>query len=277
MLIIQTTETDVHKNLAVEEWLLENAPSVPVLFLYVNSPCVVIGKNQNPWRECRLSEMKTDGVPMARRISGGGAVVHDDGNLNVSVIVSRTSYDEQKQYELISRALKQFGINAEKLGKNSLAVCGKKFSGQAFCMRRDRVLHHGTLLVNSNLNRLRRYLGAEINEIETKAVASIPSPVENLSAVAPALTIKKLSAALIETFIEMYSAGKTPAFWSEQNFPSLDSLTEKNKSDEWLFSRTPRFTVQLNGETLHVENGRVINHPDSPWFHATLQAMSIVL
>ncbi len=181
MLIVQSKSTDVYRNLAVEEWLLENAPHLPVLLLYINSPCVVIGKNQNPWRECRLSLMEKDKVPLARRISGGGAVYHDEGNLNVSVIVPRTQYREEKQYELIFETLETFGIQASKLRKNSLAVNGKKFSGQAFCFRSDRVLHHGTLLVNSDLQRLGRYLGSEITGIETKAVASIPAEVMNLA------------------------------------------------------------------------------------------------
>jgi lipoate-protein ligase A len=181
MLIVTTDNRDIYRNLAVEEWLLENTPHLPVLLLYVNSPCVVIGKNQNPWRECRLSLMEKEGVPLARRISGGGAVYHDEGNLNFGVIVPRTEYHEAKQYELIFQTLEKFGIKASKLRKNSLAVDGLKFSGQAFCFRGQHVLHHGTLLVNSDLDRLNRYLGSELEDIETKAVASVPSDVMNLS------------------------------------------------------------------------------------------------
>jgi lipoate-protein ligase A len=207
-MVFQSDCRDVYRNLAMEEWLLDNAPELPVLVLYVNSPCVVIGKNQNPWRECRLSLMEKEGVPLARRISGGGAVYHDAGNLNVGVIVSRTKYVEEKQYELIFQTLEKFGIKGSRLGKNSLAVNDLKFSGQAFCYRRDRVLHHGTLLVNADLARLGRYLGPEVDGIETKAVASVPAKVANLSAFASGLTVGKLTAALIKTFQMLYAPGE---------------------------------------------------------------------
>ena len=206
MLIVQSKSTDIYRNLAIEEWLLDHAEGRgEILFLCVNSPCVVIGKNQNPWRECRLSLMKKEGVPLARRISGGGAVYHDEGNLNVGLIVPRTEYREEKQYELILKTLEKFGIKAAKLRENSLAVDGKKFSGQAFCFRGDRVLHHGTLLINSDLKRLGRYLGSEVEGIETKAVASVPAQVANLSSFAPGLTVEALFAALIEQFQIMYA------------------------------------------------------------------------
>jgi len=190
VLIVTTENRDIYHNLALEEWLLDHADGrAPVLFLFVNSPCVVIGKNQNPWRECRLSLMEKESVPLARRVSGGGAVYHDEGNLNIGVIVPRTEYREEKQYELVFQTLEKFGIKASKVRKNTLAAGGKKFSGQAFCFRRQHVLHHGTLLVSSDLKRLGRYLGPELDGIETKAVASVPSEVMNLSEAAPGLTV----------------------------------------------------------------------------------------
>lgn len=260
MIILATDSRDVYRNLAVEEWLLEHSPRLPVLFLCVNDPCVVIGKNQNPWRECRLSLMEKEGVVLARRISGGGAVYHDAGNLNVSVIVPRTQYVEDRQYELIFQCLEKFGINASRVRKNSLAVDGLKFSGQAFCHRRDRSLHHGTLLVNSDLNRLGRYLGADIEGIETRAIASVPAEVANLSQFAPDLTVEKLSVALIETFQEFYKVpniGKTEIPERE-----LLPIIGKNSSQDWKLGHTPGFVFQ----NLEVEKGRIINLPNQPWF-----------
>ena len=264
MLIVQSKSTDVYRNLAVEEWLLDHAPRLPVLFLYVNDPCVVIGKNQNPWRECRLSLMEKEGVALARRISGGGAVYHDSGNLNVSVIVPRTEYIEQKQYDLIFQTLETFGIKSSKVRKNSLAVDGKKFSGQAFCHRRERTLHHGTLLVNADLARLGRYLGPELDGIETKAIASIPAEVANL----PGLTIENLSAALIETFKGMYEGGGVWACWSDEEILEEELLPSigKNSSKDWKLGHTPRFEVTLNGEKLTVEKGRMTHVEGNPSF-----------
>ncbi len=252
MLIVRTKNTDVYRNLATEEWLLENAPALPVLFLYVNDPCVVIGKNQNPWRECRLSLMNKEGVALARRVSGGGAVYHDAGNLNVSVIVSRTEYREEKQYELILQTLEDLGIQGSNIRKNSLVINGKKFSGNAFCHRRARTLHHSTQLVNCDLARLGRYLGPELEGIETKAIASVPAEVANL----PELTIEKFSTAITDTFIKMYGNGLVD-HWNDENISEEEVLpmVGRNSSDGWKFEHTPRFCVTINGEKITVKNG----------------------
>ncbi len=232
--------------------------------------------------------MERDGVSLARRISGGGAVYHDAGNLNVGVIVPRTEYREEKQYELILRTLEKFGITASKLRKNSLAVDGKKFSGQAFCFRGQHVLHHGTLLVNSDLKRLGRYLGSEIEGIETKAVASVPAEVANLVSFAPELTVEKLSAALIEMFRKMYglrpvgayapegsggssfakaSADRVVEYGSDADIlEKTGAATQLLSSNDWKLCHTPRFQVTISGQTLDVEKGRVANLDDNPLF-----------
>lgn len=274
MLIVQSQSTDVYRNLAVEEWLLDHAEGRgPILFLCVNSPCVVIGKNQNPWRECRLSLMEKAGVPLARRISGGGAVYHDAGNLNVGVIVPRTEYREEKQYELIFQALEKFGIKASKLRKNSLAVNGKKFSGQAFAFRGQHVLHHGTLLVHSDLDQLGRYLGSEIAGIETKAVASVPAEVMNLAEASPSLTLKKLSDTLAEEFKRMYAGarecGGVEVCGCGSNGELL-SIIGRLSSNDWKLNHTPRFQVTVRGQTLEVEKGHITNFEEYPLFEAWL-------
>jgi len=268
MLIVTTENCDIYRNLAVEEWLIDHAPQLPLFFLYVNEPCVVIGKNQNPWRECRLSLMGTEGVPLARRISGGGAVYHDAGNLNVSVIVPRTEYREDKQYELIFQTLEKFGIKASKVRKNTLAVGDKKISGQAFCFRGERVLHHGTLLVNADLSRLGRYLGPEIEGIETKAVASVPAQVANLSSFEPGLTIAKLSAALIETFRGMYGSGIVE-HWNDGMIPAEELLPiiGKHSSRDWKLGHTPKFTFR----GVEVEKGSITNLEGNPLFEEWLK------
>ncbi|MEI7851301.1 MAG: lipoate--protein ligase family protein [Kiritimatiellales bacterium] len=269
MLIVTTDNRDIYRNLAVEEWLLDHADRHgPVLFLCVNSPGVVIGKNQNPWRECRLSLMEKEGVPLARRISGGGTVYHDEGNLNFGVIVPRTEYREEKQHELIFQTLEKFGIKASKLRKNSLAVDGLKFSGQAFCFRGQHVLHHGTLLVNSDLDRLNRYLGSELEGIETKAVASVPSEVMNLMDAAPGLTVEKLSDALTETFRGMYGKDGRVEGWKGGRVPEVELLPMIGRlsSEDWKLNHTPRFQVTINSQMLEVEKGLITNLDGNPLF-----------
>ncbi len=265
MLIVRSQSTDVYRNLALEEWLLDHAQGRgPILFVCLNDPCVVIGKNQNPWRECRLTLMEAEGVPLARRVSGGGAVYHDPGNLNVGVIVPRTEYIEQKQYDLIFQTLETFGINASKAGKNSLAVEGRKISGQAFCFRAQHVLHHGTLLVDADLRRLGRYLGPDVEGIATKAVASVPATVANLSQFAPELTVETLSTALIEQFEGLYGSAGAVEYGSDELVPEdeLLPMIGKNSSNGWKLCHTPRFTFR----GLEVEKGRVANRVGNPLF-----------
>lgn len=263
MWIVRTEKTGVYQNLAAEEWMLNHAPVLPVLFLYVNAPCVVIGKNQNPWRECRLSLMQKEKVLPARRISGGGAVYHDPGNLNISVITDRIHYQEEKLYDLILATLAEFKISADRIRKNSLAIDGNKFSGHAFCFRGNRVMHHGTLLIHSDLDRLNRYLTPEISDIQTKAVSSVPSRVMNLQDAVPSLAMKSLSDALAHTFEKMYGEGGSAVYKTKEHFPEkeINPLAERNSSAEWIFCHTPRFKVSLQGEMLEVKNGRIM-HPD---------------
>ena len=165
-------------------WLWKNSSWRAVtrqFFLCVNDPCVVIGKHQNPWLECDLNWMAAEGIPLRRRISGGGTVVHDAGNLNVGLILPRSDYCEADAFEVFLVALISLGIPARRRGRSAIIADGKKISGQAFCYRGSRVLHHGTLLLDSDLDRLQRALQPAGWEMETHAVASEPATVGNLN------------------------------------------------------------------------------------------------
>jgi len=255
MLIVESQSLDVYRNLAIEEYLMEHATGHgPVLFLWRSGCAVVMGKNQNPWRECRLDRMREAGVPLARRISGGGTVYHDAGNLNYCVIVDRTEYREEQAYEMIFQALGHFGIRAEKTGKSNLSVDGLKFSGNAFCFRKGRALHHGTLLLNTDLERLNRYLGSMFERIETHAIRSAPAEVMNLG-----LDVSELSVALRDSF-QFHYGQETVVRWSEDDLDAaqLESLTEKQSCDSWKYGATPRFFVDKNEIRLEVVKGEVI-------------------
>lgn len=256
MLIVESQSLDVYRNLAIEEYLMEKMIGRgPLLFLWRSGCAVVVGKNQNPWRECRLDLMRDEGVPLARRISGGGAVYHDEGNLNYCVITDRTEYREEQAYEMVLNALESCGIRAEKTGKSNLSVEGRKFSGNAFCFRKGRALHHGTLLLNTNLEQLNRYLGSMFDGIETRAVASVPAKVTNLG-----LRLEKVSAALAESFCLQYG-DEEPLRWQESDHdePALQALVERHVSDDWKYGATPKFSMEWNGRRLEVAKGRVVH------------------
>jgi lipoate-protein ligase A len=254
MLIVQSNSKDIYRNLAIEEYLMEHATELgPVLFLWQSDCAVVLGKNQNPWRECRLDLMREESVPLARRISGGGTVYHDAGNLNYCVIVERTGYREEQAYELIFRSLDTFDIQVEKTGKSNLCANGLKFSGNAFCFRKGRALHHGTLLLHTDLDRLNRYLGSMFDSIETHAIRSVPAEVGNLN-----LTVEDVSTRLLHSFEHFYEQDRL-VHWTEMDLDqaALSVLEEKHRSFAWQFGATPRFTINWEGQQIEVEKGRV--------------------
>jgi len=264
MLIVQSSSQDVYRNLAIEEYLMEHVVDRgPVLFLWQSDCAVVMGKNQNPWRECRLDLMRKEGVPLARRLSGGGTVYHDVGNLNYGVIVDRTEYHEEQAYEMVMRALETFSVQAEKTGKSNLSVNGLKFSGNAFCFRKGRALHHGTLLLDTDLKRLNRYLGSIFGPIETHAIRSVPAEVANLN-----LEVDVVSAALQDSFQFVYGDGQIDRLLEcDIEKSTLQTLIEKQESDGWKYGATPKFTIERQGHRLEVVKGVVVSAKGSQSDH----------
>jgi lipoate-protein ligase A len=255
MLIVQSQSLDVYRNLAIEEYLMDRVRGCgPILFLWQSESAVVMGKNQNPWRECRLDLMVRDGVPLARRVSGGGTVYHDVGNLNYCVITGREEYCECDAYHMVFKALEPFGIKAEKTGMSNLSVDGFKFSGNAFAFRKGRALHHGTLLLNADMQRLGRYLGPMIAGIETHAIASVPAPVANLG-----LDVEEAKDALRAGFLDVYGPGEAGR-WDENDLDAgeLALLGARHLEDSWLYGATPRFTLEAGGEVLEIVKGTVL-------------------
>jgi len=167
-----TVETlDPWHNLAVERVLFESSlfesfagPEGPesdaahALLVWRNSPCVVIGRHQNPWVECDLAKMAAAAVPLVRRVSGGGAVYHDPGNTNFTFFGTDATYDLDRQFTVVIMALESLGISARRNKRNDILVDDRKISGNAFRHTKGRSLHHGTLLVSADLNELTAYL-----------------------------------------------------------------------------------------------------------------------
>lgn len=150
------------------------------LFLWQNAHTVVIGKNQNPWRECNVEAIKRDGIYLARRISGGGAVYHDMGNLNFTFIARDDLFDIERQTDVILLACRLLGINAAKTGRNDLTVSGKKFSGHAYFSSGGYNYHHGTIMMDVVPDDLSKYLNVPAAKLKSKGVESVRSRVTNL-------------------------------------------------------------------------------------------------
>ena len=203
--VIETAQCDPYHNLALEKALFDHVRDKEmILYLWQNEKTVVIGRNQSAHNECNLSALKEDGGVLARRLSGGGAVYHDTGNLNFTFLSHEENFDTAKQNEVLLCALKKFGLPAEISGRNDLLIQGKKFSGHAYLHHNRHAMHHGTIMLNVNTDALARYLNVSLLKLRDKHVASVRSRVINLKEILPSLTVKMLKEALKEAFAEVY-------------------------------------------------------------------------
>lgn len=181
MLIIQNNNTNPYFNLALEEYLLKNF-NQDCFMLWQNEPCVVVGKNQNILDEINEDFIKKNNIKVARRISGGGAVYHDLGNLNFTFIINDTQNDLRNYKKFLTpiiEALTNLGIKAEMSERNDLLIDGLKFSGNAQYKHKNRLLHHGTILFSSDLNTVRAALKTDVNK-SGRWVKSVSSSITNV-------------------------------------------------------------------------------------------------
>jgi len=238
--VYQTYGVDPYQNLAIEKYLLDSVgPNECILYLWQNQNTVVIGRNQNAWLECRTTLLEEEGGLLARRLSGGGAVFHDLGNLNFTFLVSKDNYDVDRQLSVIRRACALAGIATEKSGRNDLLAGGSKFSGNAFYQIGQNAYHHGTLLIDVDMDKLSRYLSPSKAKLEAKGVSSVRSRVINLKELAPGLTCDKMRELMVRGFEEVYGLRARPLTLDESQFAEA---AKKNASWEFLYGTPLPFT-----------------------------------
>lgn len=233
MKLIILESTNPHYNLAVEEYLFDEYTD-DVIMLWQNAPTVVIGRNQNAFAEINTDYTEKNGILVARRISGGGAVYHDLGNVNYTFISKKS--DEGIDFKTFTQpiidALASMGIHASLSGRNDIEVNGKKISGNAQHVKGNRVLHHGTLLFNSDLTVLTNALNVDPEKIKSKAIKSTRSRVINISELINAhITVKEFINTIGDYIITKYNAKKIDI----PNNDKIAELTKRNKSREWLY------------------------------------------
>lgn len=245
LFIYQGTSFDPHYNLAVEKRLLESVEAgCCILYLWQNQNTVVIGKNQNAWVECRTSLLESEGGRLARRLSGGGAVFHDVGNLNFTFLVKDEDYDVDRQLSVIQAACAYAGIAAEKSGRNDLLADGRKFSGNAFYHQGGNAYHHGTLMIEVDKDKLQRYLSPSKAKLEAKGVASVRSRVVNLSELAPGLSCDGMRELMVQAFEAVYGYSAQPITLSPADLDIIEKDRQINGSWEHLYGAKLPFSFQ---------------------------------
>lgn len=266
--IYDTTCTDPYRNIATEKFLLENVePGSCVLYLWQNAHTVVIGRNQNAWLECRTELLTQEGGHLARRLSGGGAVYHDMGNLNFTFLVCDEDYDVDRQLSVIQTACRKLGIEAVKSGRNDLLADGCKFSGNAFYHSQGKAYHHGTLLVSADMDKLSRYLTPPKAKLEAKGVSSVRSRVTNLQNLCPGLTCAGLKESLIEAFGEVYGGTPKKFMLNAAARTQIQADAQMLSGWDWLYGKPLPFSFSCEEKfdwgyirlQLQVEGGTILH------------------
>jgi lipoate-protein ligase A len=249
LILVVSPQGNPYWNVAVENYLVaRTGRDEVVMYLWKNRRTVVIGQNQNPFAECNVDMLRADGGYVMRRTTGGGAVYHDDGNINFSFVAPYDLYDQQRQFAVICEALRGFGLDAELSGRNDLLCNGRKFSGNAFSKGEHNRLHHGTILIKGNIDDLLRYLKVRPAKLHKHGVASVQSRVVNLSELAD-ITSDNIVPHLVSAFEKIYD-GKAEELPFDEiiGLPEVRELYNKFSSEEWLYGKWRTFTATRSGQ-----------------------------
>ena len=246
MRYLRNTHTNPYYNMAFDEFCLESLNiDEPVFFLWQNRPSVIIGLNQEVNTEVNLDYLQKNDIALVRRVSGGGAVYHDFGNMNYTIV--GRSEDLERDYPeyagMMMKALQKLGIPATLSGRNDILVDGKKVSGFAKRVSKDRLMVHGTLMYNVDLDTLTEALNPPSTKLESKGIASVRSRVANLCELLPDITdiqmlIQRLEAILSENYQDKEYV------LSEAELAQIQKIAdEKFATWEWIYGRSPKATL----------------------------------
>lgn len=252
--ILLSNSNDPYFNLAVEDCIFRSmSPDQRVLFLWCNQNTVVIGRAQNPWKECNIQKMEQDNIRLVRRQSGGGAVFQDLGNSNFTFMAGKPEYSKEVSTDIVLQGLKKLGVEGYANGRNDLVVGEgedmRKFSGSAYKETKDRGFHHGTLLLHADLNRLANYLNPDPKKLQSKGITSVRSRVTNLNELKPEINHELVCDAIIASFCEYFDETPTVETISPDALPDLPGFIEKftqQQSWDWNFGKSPEFTLSLD-------------------------------
>ncbi len=247
MKFVTNLSNNPYYNLAFEEYLFKNLPeNEECVFLWINSPAIIVGKNQNTIEEINQHFVLEKDIKVVRRVTGGGAVYHDFGNLNFSII-KNVEGKEKIDFSVINipivKALEKFGINAKLSGRNYLTVEGKKISGIAQSLHKRKVLNHGTILYDTDLSVLSQALNVKQDKIESKGVKSVKSRVTNIKPyMKKNIDIMEFKEILLKYIFDYLNEPFEEYKLSDEHLENIDRLC-KNKYNtwEWNYGQSPDF------------------------------------
>lgn len=241
--------TDPRINLAIEEYVLKNLDiNETYLLFYINEPSIIIGKNQNTIEEINTEYVEGNGIKVVRRLSGGGAVYHDLGNLNFSFITKddgESFHNFLKFTKPVIEALQNLGVNAELSGRNDLVVDGRKISGNAQFSTRGRMFSHGTLMFDSEIDSVVSALKVKKDKIESKGIKSIRSRVANISEfLSEKITIEEFRFKLLQSIFG--EDKEIPEYvLTDEDWEKIHQLSkERYQNWDWNYGKSPKFNLQ---------------------------------
>ena len=241
-------------NLAAEEYLLKSVRE-DIFFLYINKPCIVVGKHQNTLAEIDYNFTTRNSIPAFRRLSGGGTVYHDLGNLNFCFITNEEKgnlVNFDKHSLPIVKALKNLGLSVSIGKRHDLSVNGKKITGTASHVFKNRAMHHGTLLFNTDLTVLNRCFSSDTQKFEGKAVKSIRSTVTNISEhLTQQLTTEEFTSHIFNFLLAFFPDAQTFRFSNIENEIITNLVKEKYSIWKWNYGYSPVYELS---ENIEVEN-----------------------
>ncbi|KAK3088822.1 hypothetical protein FSP39_024198 [Pinctada imbricata] len=252
--VIVSTSDDIFTNLALEEWIYEHDDlrNQSLLLMWQNKPAVVIGRHQNPWLECDVNQILRKDVHLARRKSGGGTVYHDLGNLNLSFLMDRSLYDRKKNLELVMKAITQkWDVDLHVNERDDILLESfYKVSGTASKLGRDKTYHHFTLLHDVNKENVFKFLDSKHATVgvHSRATQSLRARIKNLCEADPDIQFDSLVQAIGKYYIKENNS-KGSIQWiipSEELFPGLLKLKHDLEQWEWVYGRTPKFSLTRN-------------------------------
>lgn len=242
--------TDPRINLAIEEYLLKNmdVEKDPFLLFYINEPSIIIGKNQNTAEEINTEYVDANGIHVVRRLSGGGAVYHDLGNLNYSFITvddGESFRNFRKFTEPVVKALNDLGVNAELSGRNDLMAEGRKVSGNAQFSTRGRMYSHGTLMFDTNVDEVVSALKVSKEKIESKGIKSIRSRVANISEfLKEPMTVEEFRSKILHSIFE---GEENVKLWelTDKDWEGIREISSQRYGNwDWNYGKSPKFNVK---------------------------------